>query len=132
MLLKSSLWAFLLILIVSCSYNGKSIQRDSLAESSSQDTTQVTLSISIPKNSGLAFVDYRRYAIENDTFFVIDRLFRSPFPDTVWTENYVSDTIEKHVLNSLKTQELKQLIFKTDSLGNHHSDGCLIQMGDIP
>lgn len=129
MLLKSSLWVFLLMLIVSCSTRNETILQDSLEESSTKDTTQVVLSISVPKNSGLAFVDYRRYTIVNDTLFVIDRLFRSPFPDTVWTEIYVSDTIEKYLINSKKTQELKQLISKTDSLGDHHSDGCLIQMG---
>ncbi|MCR9173459.1 MAG: hypothetical protein NXI10_13240 [bacterium] len=89
----------------------------------------MSLSISIPQNSGLAFVDYKRFEIHNDTLYVIDRTFHISLDDSIKGNNYKSDTSSFYILDKSELTELRKLLGGIDSLGHHSADGCVIQMG---
>lgn len=127
----------LVVLVVSCTSQQHSNKRNAseIIPTAAIDTLQnevdssgVSLWISIPKNSGLAFVDYMIYVFENDTLYKLDQK-RLVSLDTSIHEQFVYDTLDVFPLGPQKTNELRSLIAQTDSLGNHHADGCLFQYG---
>ncbi len=91
--------------------------------------SDLSVSISIPQNSGIAFVNYKTYEIKNDTFYVIERILNISFNESVKGNNYISDTISFSILDKSEIIELRSLLNSIDSLGHHSADGCLIQMG---
>jgi hypothetical protein len=104
-----------LIILVSCSQEKETTQEIVEQDISEISTDDPELFISIPQNSGLAFVNYKQYIIFSDSLFVID--------------SHLSDTLERYGLDEQHIAELKDLISKTDSLGEHHASGCHIEMG---
>jgi hypothetical protein len=93
----------------------------------------VTASISIPQNSGLAFVAYKTYEIKNDKLYVIMRSQINLFLDSTKQYDdkdlYDYDTIATYPVSIQNQIKLKDVIEKTDSFGHHFAFGCNIQMG---
>jgi hypothetical protein len=119
---------FLLVstLIFSCTAHEKT-PIATTRQDSTIDSSPLMLSISIPQNSGLAFVNYSNYTVENDKLFVIDRRFNMSLNDS--TDNYISDTTAVYELSESQRTELESILSSIDSLGHHSAHGCHIQMG---
>lgn len=95
--------------------------------------SNVSASVSIPKGSGLAVVGYTVYQIDNAELYVMDKYPRMNFLDTTEIGNegdlYHYDTIASYPVSIEDQNKLKELIIKTDSLGSHTANGCLIESG---
>lgn len=130
---KSSVILFLLA-VFSCeaSRNKITVQseiaQDAAVQSKTTDSLGTYMSISFPKNSGLAFVDYRVYTFKNDTLFKFDQTQKISSEDE-FTQQFSYDTLAVYPLDTSKTRILKELIVQTDSLGDHHANGCFFIMG---
>jgi hypothetical protein len=87
-------------------YNGKDLNKK--YKESGQPIFSV--GISIPQNSGLAFVNYMTYRVANDTFYIINSGNAS---DTARKEVI----IEKHPVPKDLLIKLKEAVTKIDSVG---------------
>lgn len=89
--------------------------------------SDLSLSVSIPQGSGLAFVDYRIYTISNDTLYTIKRYTRLKYAtekDSI-DMDYHTDTLSFRLISAERQDELRKLVAETDSLGEHVlPNGC--------
>jgi len=95
--------------------------------------SNISACISFPQNSGLAFVNYEMYVINNGNLYVIKRSFTStlaePSNSTNSKSTYKFDTLATYPVSKEYLKELAELIEHTDSLGHHTADGCEFTMG---
>ncbi len=89
-------------------------------------------SISIPQNSGLAFVKYHIYEIHNNQLYVIERSIIMNL-DTAKTKNppapFKYDTLATYPVSKEQLLKLTDIVEHTDSLGSNTADGCEFTMG---
>lgn len=95
--------------------------------------SNVSACISIPQNSGLAFVAYEMYVINGETLYVIKRSTNMRLIDTSSTteimNTYKFDTLATYPVSKEQLKKLADLIEHTDSLGQQTADGCDFTMG---
>lgn len=99
--------------------------------SMTQDTTNV--SIWFPQNSGLAFVDYAIFTIQDSNFYFIERttntgsfFLNDSLDDKI---EYAYDTLKIYPVTALQLEQLNNLLDKTDAFGHHTADGCIFIQG---
>lgn len=98
-------------------------------KANSNESNHVSASISIPQNSGLAFVSYKEFTIEDSEFYEIisspninSGLDSTEIKKDGWS--WDNDTIATFSVSIDHQIKLKNFIEKTDSLGEHIADGC--------
>lgn len=91
--------------------------------------SDMSLSISIPQNSGLFLITYENFEIKNDTLFKIRITPNISLNDTINGLKYEYDTLEFHKIDQTKLTELRKLLSNINELGSHSAKGCNIENG---